>query len=44
MQSVEDNSASLGRFNPRGHHQQVIVLRKDVLLKQGLDLLTIPVT
>ena len=38
MQSVKDDLASLGRFDPGGRHQQVEVLQKYVL-KQGLDIL-----
>ena len=33
MQSVKDDFASLGRFDPGGRHQQVEVLQKYVLLK-----------
>ena len=32
-QSVEDDFALLGHFDPGGRHQQVEVLRKDVLPK-----------
>ena len=31
MQSIEDDSASLGRFDHGGRHQQIEVLRKEVL-------------
>ena len=31
MQTVEDDSASLGRLDPGGCYQQVEVLQKDVL-------------